>query len=363
MKKILLIVNLILLLTLSSCFPTYKLTNYFSNKVLKDCMVSDLVKPVDAANIDATSNTSITYETTYEGFLKNVSNVYEYLKSKDIVLGVQGEVLSSLFGGMPNYAFYDSACLEDHISINEYTGFKDENYYIFVWGNSIDEYNNLIDDVTLNMKYDGSKVTMYFKYGKNVLNSYDYKEERSYYIGTLLPWLNNNIKSITSVYDEDLISIRTLSYSTNDIYTIQPRNIVNEYKGEIENKWKITYQYETKDNTTYTVDIVDGYLLIDGKYYYGEYLYNIDDLRNYDLKTYTFLDDNLYDVYDHKNSNSITISLKDITYVKIDNSYYDDKYYINTSYGTIYIYRDNIFNLDGTYYQIISDKNFSDLFE
>jgi hypothetical protein len=82
MKKILIILNLIILLTLSSCFPTYVFTNNFSNKVLKECGIEDFISPVDALNVDATSNATIKFETTKEGFLNNVSNVYDYLKEK-----------------------------------------------------------------------------------------------------------------------------------------------------------------------------------------------------------------------------------------------------------------------------------------
>ena len=130
MKKIILLLNFLLLL-LTSCFPTYVFTNNFSNKVLKECGIKDFIEPVEATNIEATSNSTIQFETTEEGFMKNVSNIYDYLKGKEFkYFGFRGECLDSLFGAMPTYAFYLSTSLEDHILVNEYTGFKNENNYI-----------------------------------------------------------------------------------------------------------------------------------------------------------------------------------------------------------------------------------------
>lgn len=369
MKKILIILNLIILLTLSSCFPTYVFTNNFSNKVLKDCGIEDFISPVDALNVDATSNATIKFETTKEGFLNNVSNVYDYLKEKRFkYYGFKGECLSSLFGAMPEYAFYKSSSLEEHIYVNEHTGFKDENTYTFVWSNEINEGNILINDVELTINYINNICTMDIDYDANTLSSFRFVENRNYYIGYLYPWLenlNSNVKSIKTEWIEN--NLKTcVKYSNDNLSYLNTNMLVKKYDANVENINVVKCEYEMIDGSINIINCINGYLLIDGQYYVhiDGYDFGLKDIDQSNYVEYTFFDDSLYEIPSYSFHQMIyNISLNEITYISTD--YINEKaiYSIDTPYGRINIYKKDIFDINGKYYKIISDKNFEILFE
>jgi len=360
MKKIIICLNFIIVFLLCSCIPTYKFNNFFSNKVLNECNVIDMPRPIDAKNIDATSNNCICFETTSDGFYINVLNVYKYLKNKDFkYFGIEGEVLSSLFGAMPEYAFYYSDSLDDHVSIN-YRGFKDENCYVFVWAKKINEANLLLDDFSLTIKYNDGICSIELDYSKTVLTSYRLKEERLYTVGSFFPWLEKGI---------DSLSCETISNKINTVIDINKENInnfinpsclVKEFNGDINTDEFYDFYYEIGDDV-YKISIVDGYLYFNEKYYVSEDGIIYDTFKTNDNFTYTFLDESLYDVY-RKYNVCGSICLKDISYIKSNLIYDDYIYSFESIYGDIKIYSEILFSIDNYYYEVISIKNFSHLF-
>ena len=200
MKKIFnCLLILICLLIMTSCETldsSWRITNFFSFSVLEYGNIYDLPKPVDATNLQAMSADDIEFQTSKDGFLKYVSNIYEFLKSKKFqYIGTRGEVLSTFFGGAPTYAFYECDELSDFCEIRD-DGLVNENIYRFVWSNSLTEYSELVDDCCITMKFVEDSETdvnayMYIT-GSWVLTSYVYKEYKTLPMGYFSQWLREN---------------------------------------------------------------------------------------------------------------------------------------------------------------------------
>ena len=370
MRKSLIFTYVIFLSVLCSCLPFYKITNYFPAKTLRRCLVSDLIEPINAINMDAPDNHTITYTTDLDSFNEYVIDIYEYLKGKDVVLGIQGEVLSSLFGAMPNYAFYKSESLEEHIKL-DYSHQKIENSYLFVYG-YIDDTNNIIDNfVELHLLYLEGNVTMSFRYSKNSLCSYRFMENRAYYLYNLIPWLNDrgNALNIKKEYVNEDYKATYLYNDYDAIDNFHSEHLVREYTGEIENYYRVNYIYEMNDGTTYEISIVDGYLLYNGVYYTDEE-YNFHDIKwkKSKLISATILRETEYDVINKETNEIINdFSIKDISFDQnFSNEDFDtlpanEMFYIPEL--EIYIYTEKFFEYNYILYKITSEKDFSELFK
>lgn len=362
MKRILLGFYLLIILSLCSCIQVHKITNYFPKKTLNECMVSDLIKPINAKKIEAPTKYLITYETDIDSFNEYVEEVYEYLKSKDLVLGYQGEVIRSFFGGMPRYAFYLSECLEDHINHNYYTS---ENSYLFVYGSSIDENNSLIDDVELYLSYGDGIASMHFRYYRNTIFSYTYIENRAFHLDQIIEWPNSsNIISIKKEYVTKDYKYTCISTDERDFNLYLPaRDIYRKFEGSVENNWKSTSTYTFEDGSEVTFSRVDGcYLLYEGVYYqpydggYEEsYLYD-NEVKYYDTFEYTILDDTYHIMYNNENKYVGRYSFEGMTFIRVVKP---DELSLIGYNSTLWIYEGNIFRIDRDYYKVISEKDFS----
>lgn len=370
MKKVLLFLNIVLFIFLCSCFSRNPLNNYFSKDVLKKFLVSDLVNPVDATDVEPVGKEGdrITYVTTREGFNKNVSNVYEYLKEKDFLLGRRGEVLTSFL--IPIYAFYECDSLLDYRAISN--GLFWDDCYRFVYGTGLNERNMVQNAKTLVLQYieDDNKVYMYFE--DYIYLAFEYISNVGYTLGMFFPWLINinNVESIKCEYIKEGVKYITISNDRLDISTVVYReDIVRVYDGKIDSEWIINYIYLMPDGTSYEINIVDGYLLIDGVYYVLDEGLIDSQLRKYHYKSTTILDDTVYAVYEcnHSSNNGPKIreiSLKNMTYIPIGTSDLSEEvYYFKYDDERVYIYSENIFKMHGSYYEVISEENFKSLFE
>lgn len=133
MKKLLsLVLVLILLLTsLSSCFARYKENRWFPDEILEECLVPELPNLGDEftvleANADIYSCLSSAEYNSY------VSAVYEYLKAQSFkYLGTRGEQKGTLAGAFTTYYFKPASELEEFYTDGHYRfvysdGVKDE---------------------------------------------------------------------------------------------------------------------------------------------------------------------------------------------------------------------------------------------
>ena len=369
MKKLVLLLNFIMLFILSSCFinNSYEYTNYFSSKFLKENMVADLVEPVEALNVKANSATNITYETSYENFMLYVNNIYEYLNNKGFHVLVEGYYEHLMFG--PYYELYDSNCVEEHLKIDYETGYLNENAYVFAYCNEINEANKPVEGNVINIEFHNGVVNMWFK--EDGLFGYNYSKNRGYYAGATFPWLktiSNDVVRVKKTFIENGIEAVGYLYDEFDIKSVLiSKGFLVKYDKSFDEKWKEIYNYEFNDGTIYSITIVNGYLLIDGNYYqdietaFGNRL-NLDKLSELSFK---MVDEEVYyaEYTSDFQANPTPLILKDIEFVKINDKHENPAYIIYRNNDRIEIYNNNIFSIKGTFYKITSEKDFSVLFD
>lgn len=368
---------------------TYKIKNFFSDSVLSYGRINGLPRPVDATYVKATSADRIEYKTTKDGFNKNVSKIYEFLKSRNFkYLGTQGEVLSTFFGGAPDYAFYECDNLSDFRKIND-DGKINDNYYTFVWADNLGEGTYLDKDCTLeiigreenqNEMYVVVEIT-----GGWVLTSHFYKEYKTLPLGYLCPWLRenhlNNITEIrieTTTVDARVGSLKEIAYSENEKHI--SHNMLSPYIKAIEVNCedeispyspKVTYQLTNDSGETFQLTIVNNLVCVNGKYYQIDYLI---DNRNAELVCHSLVSNiNEFIIYTNDDNNEYVMEYEEFLTLEFIEYKYDvleeeTLYYILTDFGKVYIHDETtIYFFDEelqyyVYYEIISDSNFSSLF-
>lgn len=369
MKKIILLLNFIMLFILSSCFfnNSYEYANYFSSKFLKENMVEDLVEPVEAINIKANSARNITYETTYENFMLYVHNIYEYLNNKGFIVLVEGFYEHLMFG--PRYELYDSNCIDDHLKIDYETGYLNENAYVFAYCKKLNEANKPVEGNVINIEFNDGVVNMWFN--EDGLFGYSYDKDRGYYAGVTFPWLktiSNDVVRVKKTIIENGIEAVGYLYDELDIKSVLiSKGFLIRYDKPVDEKWKEIYNYELNDGTIYTITIVNGYLLLGGNYYQDikNAFGNCLDLEKLSELSFKMVDEEVYyaQYTSHFGSNPTPLILKDIEFVKINDKFDNPAYLIYRSNDRIEIYTNNIFSIKGTFYKITSEKDLTELFD
>lgn len=153
MKRILTFI-LIVILTLT-CFTACSngANRFYKGKVLKEFQITDFPKPQGVKDFEAT-NSRLSFNTTAEGFEEYAKQIYTYLVEKDFkYFGYQGDVLSTFFGGAPEYEFYISSEFSEHQCLVDPNGKKYENRYIFVFSNELSENNGLLNKCEIEVIY------------------------------------------------------------------------------------------------------------------------------------------------------------------------------------------------------------------
>lgn len=153
MKK-LLALCLILVLTLTCITAcSYGANRFYKSKVLKEFQITDFPKPQGAEYVSAT-NRILCFNTTAEDFEDYAEQLYNYLVEKDFkYFGYRGDVLSTFFGGAPEYEFYISSEFSEHQYLVDSNGNKYENCYIFVFSNELSEDNALLNKCEIRLRY------------------------------------------------------------------------------------------------------------------------------------------------------------------------------------------------------------------
>ena len=363
---------------------TYKIKNFFSDSVLTYGKINGLPRPVDAKDVTATAADVVEFKTTKEGFIKNVTNIYDFLKSKNFqYLGTEGEVLSTFFGGMPDYAFYECEELSDYRKISD-NGEVLTNHYIFVWADSLGEGDYLVDDCTLDIigREENSEevyVTMEIT-GDWVLTSHYYKEYKSLPIGYLFPWLRENyLKDISQIkieittLDPQVGSLKEIAYSNSERFIslnmLSPYVVVNEV--ECEDALSpyseiITYQLTNNSGETYSLQIIDNLIFADGKYYEIEPIVNT---INADIACFSFITNmSQFDIYHNDEIVGKLNDLAKLEFTKYElNVKKESEYYIMTDFGKAYILNERaiyVYNEETkkyVCYEIVGDLDFSSI--
>ncbi len=176
MKKLLaLILTAVFML---SCFTACSngTNRFYNSKVLKEFQIEDFPKPQGVEDFEAT-NSWLSFNTTAEGFEDYAEQIYTYLVEKDFkYFGYRGDVLSTFFGGAPEYEFYISSEFSEHQYLVDRNGIEYENCYIFVFSNELSESNGLLNKCEIEMVYhpDNEEYNSYvsISYTNNALFSY-----------------------------------------------------------------------------------------------------------------------------------------------------------------------------------------------
>lgn len=176
MKKLLaLCLTIIVILScVTSC--SNPANRFYKSKVLKEFQITDFPKPQDAKDFEST-NSMLSFNTTAEGFEDYAEQIYTYLLGKDFkYFGYRGDVLSTFFGGAPEYEFYISSEFSEHQYLVDRNGNEYVNCYIFVFSNEISEDNGLLNKCEIVVRYipDDEEHNTYvsINYTKNQLFSY-----------------------------------------------------------------------------------------------------------------------------------------------------------------------------------------------
>ena len=104
--------------------------------------------------MDASSNDHLCFNTTKEGFEEYAEQLYTYLVGKDFkYFGYRGDVLSTFFGGAPEYEFYISSEFSEHQYLVDRNGREYVNCYIFVFSNELSERNGLLNKCEIELVY------------------------------------------------------------------------------------------------------------------------------------------------------------------------------------------------------------------
>ena len=147
--------------TLSGCSRLYPWKTkpskdaFFAQEVLDNACVPDLPRIACEAGVKKYGKV-YHFRTTEEDYRNYLQTVYEYLGSRGFAyFGYEGEVISSFFGGMPQYEL-----LADRGQLSDYqTGYGGS--YIFVWGNKTDERGELIDGERIEIWYSDTYFTFH----------------------------------------------------------------------------------------------------------------------------------------------------------------------------------------------------------
>ena len=145
MKKILALC-LTMIVTLSCITACSNGANrFYKSKVLKELQITDFPNPQGAEYVSA-SNNALYFNTTAEGFEDYAEQIYTYLVKKDFkYFGYRGDVISTFFGGAPEYEFYISSEFSEHQYLIDRNGIEYVNCYIFVFSNELSESNGLLN--------------------------------------------------------------------------------------------------------------------------------------------------------------------------------------------------------------------------
>ena len=168
---------LIVILTLTCITACSNGANrFYKGKVLKEFQITDFPKPQGVKDFEAT-NSSLSFNTTAEGFEEYAKQIYTYLVEKDFkYFGYRGDVLSTFFGGAPEYEFYISSEFSEHQYLVDRYGNEYENCYIFVFSDELSEDNGLLNECAIKLVYrpDDVEYNAYvsIRYNGNVLTSY-----------------------------------------------------------------------------------------------------------------------------------------------------------------------------------------------
>ena len=150
MKKIIsLCLTILLILTcITSC--SNGANRFYNSKVLTEFQITDFPKPQGVEYVFATGS-QLGFNTTAEGFENYAKQLYTYLVEKDFkYFGYRGDVLSTFFGGAPEYEFYISSEFSEH----QYSVDSDgNNCYIFVFSNELSEDNGLLNKCEIELTY------------------------------------------------------------------------------------------------------------------------------------------------------------------------------------------------------------------
>ena len=153
MKKILSII-----LLLSICFSFTACGDgserFYSGKLLKELQITDFPKPEGIEAFEATAH-RLSFNTTAEGFQSYAEQIYGYLVKKDFkYFGYRGDVISTFFGGAPEYEFYISSEFSEHQYLVDRNGNEYEKCYIFVFADELSKDNGLLDKCEIKVTYD-----------------------------------------------------------------------------------------------------------------------------------------------------------------------------------------------------------------
>ncbi len=128
-------------------------SRFYNSKVLKEFQITDFPKPQGAEDFEAT-NSRLSFNTTAEGFEDYAEQIYTYLVEKDFkYFGYRGDVISTFFGGVPNYEFYISTEFSEHQYLDDENGNEYENCYVFVFSNELSEDNGLLNECAIRVIY------------------------------------------------------------------------------------------------------------------------------------------------------------------------------------------------------------------
>ena len=169
MKKIAsLCLTIVLILTFTtSC--SNRANRFYNGKVLKEFQITDFPKPQGAEYVFA-SDSKLYFNTTAEGFEDYAEQIYSYLVSKDFkYFGYRGEVLSTFFGGAPEYEFYISSEFSEHQYLVDKQKNEYGNYYIFVFSNELSEDNGLLNKCEINLRYHPDDATYNYNSSVSIL--------------------------------------------------------------------------------------------------------------------------------------------------------------------------------------------------
>ena len=126
---------------------------FYNGKVLKEFQITDFPKPEGVEYVFAT-NSQLRFNTTAEGFENYAKQLYTYLIEKEFkYFGYRGDVLSTFFGGAPEYEFYISSEFSEHQYLVDRNGNEYENCYIFVFSNELSEDNGLLNKCEIKLTY------------------------------------------------------------------------------------------------------------------------------------------------------------------------------------------------------------------
>lgn len=153
MKKVL-VLCFTIIVTLSCITACSNGANrFYKSKLLKELQITDFPKPQGAEYVSA-SDHSLRFNTTAEGFKEYAEQIYTYLVEKDFkYFGYRGDVISTFFGGAPEYEFYLSSEFSEHRYVVDNNGKENEICYIFVFSNELSESNGLLNRCEIKVIY------------------------------------------------------------------------------------------------------------------------------------------------------------------------------------------------------------------